>query len=153
VCLNIPTLNMPENTFNMRNPKPSEVVEVNMLAKKRRAQKIKFKILKDLMDGKTSDLTASPALYEALNKEKMEFEDILKLHPEEANDAIKAAAEDRSMVEENKYWNSGGAKWATLGHIPPCIYYSRPAEYWNDSRIIKAFFNTFTKFRISTRPV
>jgi hypothetical protein len=98
-------------------------------------------------------LTASPQLYEALNKERMEFEEILKLHPDQAVEAEKAASEDRSMFDENKYWNSDGAKWAMLGHIPPCIYNARPKEYWSDKRLLKSFFNTFTKFRISTRPL
>jgi hypothetical protein len=144
---------MEKQTFNMRRPEKNEVIEMHLETKKRRAQQIKYKLIKDLMDGKTVDLTISPALYEALNKEKMEFEQILALHPDQAQEAIKAATEDRALMEENKYWNSDGAKWATLGHIPPCVYYSRPVEYWNDPRIIKAFFNIFTKFRISTRPI
>jgi len=82
----------------------------------------------------------------------MEFEEILKLHPDQAKEAILAAKEDREDVEENVYWNRNSpAKWAKLGHIPPCIYHARPPEYWNDEKILKSFFNTFTKFRISTR--
>ena len=144
---------MAKETFNMRRPAPGEVIEMHQAAKKRRSQQIKFKILKDLMDGKTSDLTESPALYEALNRERMEFEQILALHPDQAQEAIKAAEEDRSMIDENKYWNPDGAKWATLGHIPPCVYYSRPPAYWEDKRILKAFFNMYSKFRISTKPI
>jgi hypothetical protein len=144
---------MPKDTFNMRRPEKGEVLEMHQAAKQRRAQQIKYKIIKDLMDGKTSDITASPALYEALNKEKMDFESILALHPDQANEAIMAAKEDREMIDENKYWNSEGAKWAVLGHIPPCCYHARPAAYWADKRILKAFFNVFTKFRISTKPI
>ena len=51
---------------------------MHQAVKKRRAQQIKYKIIRDLLDGKTSDLTQSPALYEALNKEKMEFDQILQ---------------------------------------------------------------------------
>jgi len=144
---------MSKETFNMRNPDPNEVSEMYQAAKKRRSQLIKYKLLKDLLDGKTVDLTASPALYEALNREKMEFEQLLKLHPDQANEAILAVKEDREVINENQYWNRKGAKWATLGHIPPCIYYSRPPVYWEDKRILKAFFNTFTKFRISPRTI
>ena len=137
----------------MRNPSPNEVIEMDRDAKKRRSQLIRYKLIKDLMDGKTVDLTLSPALYEALNREKMEFEQILKLHPDQAKEAELAAKEDRELTEENRYWNREGAKWATLGHIPPCVYNARPSSYWADKRILKAFFNIFTKFRISTKPI
>jgi hypothetical protein len=81
----------------------------------------------------------------------MEFEEILKLHPDQAEEAVLATKEDRSSIEENIYWNrESPAKWARLGHIPPCIYYSRPAEYWANKKLLKLFFNTFTKFRVST---
>jgi hypothetical protein len=144
---------MAKDTFNMRNPDQYEVVEIHNEAKKRRAQQIKYKLIKDLMDGKSVDVTLSPALYEALNKEKMEFEEILRLHPEQANESMLAAKEDRDMLEENKYWNRDGAKWGVLGHIPPCVYTSRPAEYWNDKKILKAFFNMYPKFRVSSRKI
>jgi hypothetical protein len=144
---------MSKDTFNMRNPDPGEVVEMHNAAKQRRAQKLKFKVIQELLSGKTSDISQSPLLFEALNKEKMEFEMILRIHPEQTDEAIKAVVEDREMMDENKYWNKDGAKWATLGHIPPCVYYARPPDYWNDKRIIKAFFNMFTKFRISTKPI
>lgn len=138
--------------FNMRNPQPGEVQSLHQQAKVLRVQKIKYKMLKDLLDGKTVDMTQNTQLFEALNKEKMEFEEILKLHPDQAKEAILATKEDREDVTENVYWNRNSpAKWAKLGHIPPCVYYSRPSEYWSDERILKAFFNTFTKFRISTR--
>jgi len=144
---------MNKETFNMRNPQPNEVIEMHNAVKSRRSQLIKYKIIKDLLDGKTSDITASPAIYEALNREKMEFEEILKLHPDQVGEAILAVKEDRELIGENKYWNSEGAKWALLGHIPPCVYSSRPPKYWDDKRLLKAFFNMFTKFRISTRPI
>jgi len=144
---------MTKETFNMRSPDPNEVIEMHQVVKKRRAQQIKYKLLKDLFDGKTVDLTISPALYEALNKEKMEFDAILKLHPDQAEEAVLAAKEDRELMDENKYWNSDGAKWGKLGHIPPCLFYARPSTYWEDKRILKAFFNMYTKFRISTQPI
>jgi len=144
---------MAKDTFNMRNPDRDEVVEMHNETKRRRAQQIKYKIIKRLMDGKQSDLTESAELYEALNKERMEFEQILNLHPDQCKEAILAANEDRALISENKYWNSEGAKWGLLGHIPPCVYNSRPPDYWKDKKLLKAFFNLFTKFRISTKPI
>ena len=138
----------------MRNPSPNEVIEMDRDAKKRRAQLIRYKLIKDLMDAKTVDLTLSPALYEALNREKMEFEQILKLHPEQVKETLLAVKEDREFIIDNVYWNRDSpVKWAKLGHIPPCVFNARPAAYWADKRILKAFFNIFTKFRISTKPV
>jgi hypothetical protein len=143
-----------DKKFNMRNPVKGEVSEMMAETKRRRAMILKYKLLKQLLAGETIDLTQSPALFEALNRERMEFEEILKLHPEQANEAILAAKEDRESVEENVYWNrESPAKWARLGHIPPCVYYARPAEYWSDSKLLKNFFNTFTKFRISTNRI
>jgi len=145
---------MEKRTFNMRNPSPNEVLEMHQEVKKRRAQQIKYKLIRDLFDGKTIDLTKSAELYEALNREKMEFEQILKLHPQEANEAMLAVKEDREFITDNVYWNRDSpAKWAKLGHIPPCLYNARPPEYWSDKRILKSFFNSFTKFRISTKPI
>jgi len=138
----------------MRNPDEGEVQNMYAQTKILRQRRLRYKMLQDLLDGKTVDMTKDAKLFEALNHEKMEFEEILKLHPEQAREAILAAKEDRESVEENVYWNRhSSAKWGKLGHIPPCIYYSRPAEYWEDSRLLKAFFNMFTKFRISTRKI
>lgn len=138
-------------TFNMRNPDKNEVGDMVSETKRRRAMMMKYKLIKQLLDGETIDLTLSPALFEAYNRERMEFEEILKLHPDQTDEAILATKEDRESIEENIYWNrESPAKWARLGHIPPCVYYSRPAEYWADKRLLKNFLNTFTKFRVST---
>lgn len=140
--------------FNMRNPDPNEVRDMYQQAKIIRERRMKYKLLKDILDGKTVDLTKSTVLFEALNRERMEFDEILKLHPDQANDALMAAKEDRESIDENIYWNRNSpAKWGKLGHIPPCIYHSRPPEYWEDSRLLKSFFNMYTKFRVSTRKV
>ena len=140
--------------FNFKNPDPGEVQGMYAEAKARRARIVKYKMLKDLLDGKTVDMTQNVQLFEALNREQMEFEAILKNHPDQANEAMLAAKEDREEIDENIYWNRNSpAKWGKLGHIPPCIYYARPAEYWEDKRLLKAFFNMFTKFRVSTRKI
>jgi acetoin utilization deacetylase AcuC-like enzyme len=145
---------MSEN-YNLRNPEVGEVSDMFQRVKKRREQLMKYKILKQLLESeKEVDVTVSPAIFEALNKERMEFEEILKLHPDQAKDAIEATKEDRESITENVYWNRNSpAKWARLGHIPPCIYYSRPTSYWNDKKLLKNFFNMFTKFRVSTNKI
>jgi hypothetical protein len=138
----------------MRNPDPGEVKDMYAQAKILRQRRLRYKMLQDLLDGKTVDMTKDAKLFEALNKEKMEFDEILKLHPDQANEAILAAKEDREGIDENVYWNRHSpAKWAKLGHIPPCIYHARSPEYWEDSRLLKAFFNMYSKFRVSTRKI
>jgi len=143
------------NQYNLRNPEPGEVAEMQARAKSQREQRIKYNVLSRLLKGERHvDVTVSKEIFEALNKERMDFEELLRLHPNQANDCIKAAKEDREGVEENIYWNrESKAKWGCLGHIPPCCYNARPAEYWKDEKLLKNFFNTFTKFRISTRRV
>jgi len=144
---------MSNNTFNFRQPKPGEVTEIHRKAKQRLLAKEKYRVLSQLLAGKRNvDVTVSPEIFEALNRERMEFKELLKLHPDQAQDSVKAAAEDRLKYDEGKYWNpKSKAKWGCLGHIPPCVYYSRPPEYWKDSNLLKNFFNQFPKFRVSTK--
>jgi len=147
---------MEKKTFNMRNPSKGEVFELHEEVKKRRSSQIKYKLLKDLLDGKTVDVTQSQVLFEALNRERMEFEQILELHKNDQNviDCMEQAKEDRAFYDDGKYWNPDSeSKIGKLGHIPTCIYYSRPAEYWTNKGIIKNFFNTFSKFRVSSKPI
>jgi hypothetical protein len=140
--------------YNLRNPEEGEVADMYEKARVMRLQKMKYKVLSQIMQGKKDvDLTVSPQLFEALNKERMDFETILKLHPDQVKEAMDATMEDRACIDENKYWSSDGAKWAILGHIPPCCYHARPPEYWANKDLLKLFFNMFTKFRISTRTV
>jgi len=149
-----PRLKTMSDKFNFRNPDVGEVQDMYAKAKILRQRRLRYKMLQDLLDGKTVDMTKDAKLFEALNKEKMEFDEILRLHPDQANEAMLAAKEDRESIDENVYWNRHSpAKWGKLGHIPPCIYHSRPPEYWEDSRLLKAFFNMYTKFRVSTRKV
>jgi hypothetical protein len=147
---------MENQTFNMRNPDPGEVIEMHVAAKKMRAKQIRYKIIKDLMDGKTADLTQDQALFEALNRERMEFEQILEMHKTDQNvlDCLAQTVDDRGAYDEGRYWNpESKSKIGKLGHIPNCIFYSRPVEYWEDKRLLKNFFNTFPKFRVSTKPI
>lgn len=144
------------DTFNMRNPEEGEIQELHQKAKLLRAQRIKYKMLKDLLDGKTVDMTQNTQLFEALNREKMEFEQLLTIHKNDQNviDCLEQAKEDRGRYDDGKYWNPHSkSKIGMLGHIPDCIYYSRPNEYWNDEKILKSFFNMFPKFRISTKEI
>lgn len=147
---------MDKQSFNMRNPNPGEVLEMHNEAKKLRSKQIRYKILRDLLDGKTADITQDKALYEALNRERMEFEQILEFHKEDANvlDCVAQASEDRGAYDDGKYWNPDSkSRMGKLGHIPNCIFFSRPIEYWEDKRLLKNFFNIFTKFRVSSKPI
>lgn len=146
---------MNNETFNLRNPQPGEVAEIHRKAQQRIRAKERYRVLSQLLSGKKNvDITISPEIFEALNREKMEFGELLKLHPDQAQASIKAAKEDRAKHTDGRSWNpKSPAKWGCLGHIPPCIYYSRPTEYWNDKKLLRAFFNSFPKFRVSSRRV
>ena len=141
------------DTFNLRNPDKGEVADIQRKAEQRLLAKEKYRVLSQLLSGKKDvDVTVSPEIFEALNRERMEFEELLKLHPDQARDCVEAAAEDKLKHSDGRYWNRNSpAKWGCLGHIPPCVYYSRPAEYWKDKALVKNFFNTFSKFRISDK--
>ncbi len=141
------------DTFNFRNPEKSEVIEMHHLVKSKIAARQKYKVLSKILNGeKNVDVTVSPEIFEALNRECMEFEELLNLHPDQAKDAIEAANEDKQKHDNGRYWNRNSpAKWGCLGHIPPCCYYARPAEYWKDKKILREFFNMFPKFRVSDK--
>jgi hypothetical protein len=141
-------------TYNLRNPEEGEVSEMYAQAKQRRLANEKYSALKKLLNGETIDLRNNPQLFEALNRERMEFDTILKLHHDQAQSAMLEAERDRGLCNENQYWNRHSkAKWGCLGHIPPCVYYSRPSQYWKDKSLLKQFFNMYPKFRVSSKPL
>lgn len=134
---------MDNNSFNLRNPAPGEVQEMQLRAKQIREQKIRTKVLSQLLEGKTVDLTQCSALFEALNKERMEFDEILKLHPEQGVACVEQAKEDRDAGRIRS-----DANWAIRGHIPPCLYNARPPEYWKNKKILNEFFRIYPKFAV-----
>lgn len=142
-----------DDTFNFRNPQNGEVVYMHQEGKRRRLANEKYRVLSQILSGKKDvDVTVSPQIFEALNRERMEFEELLKLHPDQTKETIEAVKEDRERYPDGKYWNrKTKAWWGCLGHIPPCIYYSRPQEYWRDKRLLREFYNMFPKFRLSTK--
>jgi len=131
--------------LDMRNDSTEDVVDMQRRVKNIRAQKAKYKALSQLLDGKTIDLRDSSILFEALNRERMEFEEILKLHPDQAQDCIDQTKDD---IEAGRNLESK-AKWAVHYNIPLCIYYSRPKEYWQDKKMIENFLRMFPKFRVT----
>jgi len=143
-----------DETFNMRNPDPGEVQKIYNEGKRRRELKQKYKVLSELLSGKDTDITQSNAIFEAVNREKMEFETILNLHPDQVRDTIEQVKIDRSYFSDGKWWNTHSkAKYGIKGHIPMCVYLARPKEYWQDKKVRDNFFNMFPKFRISDKPV
>jgi len=143
------------DTFNFRNPQEGEVADIQKRVIKRRLAKQRYHVLSQLLAGnKEVDITSSPEIFEALNRERMEFETLMKLPQNRANvqDCIDQAKDDREHFTDGKYWNAHSlAKWGNLGHIPNCCYYARPPEYWKDKKIVREFLNMFPKFRISTK--
>ena len=144
---------MEENTqFNMGNDSADEVRNLLLTAKKRKEAKMRWKLLAELMDGKTINVTNDPGLYQALNREKMEFEEILKLHPEEVKETIeyvRQRKEEQRKVGNRWYNPDSRAWWGEKGAVPPCCYYARPTSYWQNKKLTNNFFNTFSKFRIA----
>jgi hypothetical protein len=79
----------------------------------------------------------------------MEFEQILKINPEQANEAMEYVKQ-RKLEQNGRWYNADSKAWGgEKGAIPPCIYFARPASYWADKNLANNFFNTFTKFRIA----
>lgn len=142
--------------FNLRNPDPGEVKNMYQAAKEKKLQREKYQVLAKLLDGsgKEVDVTKSDLIFEALNREKMDFELLLKLHPQDGKDASEQTKFDRQFFKENTHWNpKSDAKWGIKGHVPCCCYYARPSEYWKNKELVANFFNTFTAFRINTKKI
>ncbi len=135
--------------FNMREEKPEDVRSLLKTAKQRRAERVKWHLLGELVDGKTIDVTKNTELFESLNRERMEFEDILKLHPDQTKEAVEYVKQ-RKLEQNGRWYNPDSqAWWGEKGAIPPCVYYARPSTYWNNKKLMNSFLNQFPKFRIS----
>jgi len=146
---------MDNNSINMRDDSPDKVADLFRQAKFRKEAKRKYQILSQLLAStKEVDITGSTELFLALNRERLDFEQLMNLHPEEIRDTIEQVRIDRKFFTDGKYWNPHSkAKWGCLGHIPACVYHSRPDEYWKDENVLRNFFNTFPVFRIADRKV
>lgn len=127
----------------------SDVKTLLKTAKQRKEDRIKYHLLSEALDGKTINVTKNTDLFEVLNKERMEFEEILRLHPEEVNETIEYVKQ-RKEEQNGKWYNPDSqAWWGEKGAIPPCVYYARPASYWKDKRLMNNFLNQFSKFKIA----
>lgn len=143
----------PNFLSSIKGDSDAEVKSLFESAKKRKDDQIKYDLLAQLLNGKVVDVTKSQQLFEALNREKMEFEEILRLHPEEVNNTIEYV-KARKQEQAGSWWNKDSdAKWGEFGALPDCIYYSRPSSYWKNRKLAHNFFNTFTKFRIAEKPL
>lgn len=136
-------------SFDIRHDSNNDVKNLFQAAKRRKEQRTKYHLLSKLLDGETIDITKNNDLYEALNKEKMEFEEILRLHPEQVQECIEYVKE-RKLQQGGRWYNpESEAWWGEKGVVPPCCYFARPVEYWNNKKLMNNFLNTFTKFRIA----
>ena len=140
--------------FNMREEKVEDVKALFRAANKRRENKVRYHLLAKLLKGDTINLTKDDKLYTAVNKEKMEFEQILNLNSQEVKNTIeyvKNRREEQKKVGGRWYNPNSKAFWGEKGAVPPCCYYARPAWYWQDKKLTNSFFNTFPVFRIGDK--
>ena len=140
---------------SLRGDSDAEVQSLFRQAMRRKESRAKYQVIGDLLKGKTVDITKSKQIFEALNKEKLDFEQLLAMNPEEANACAAGVKADRLKVAEGgRWWNpKSKAKWGKKGSIPPCCFYARPKEYWKNEGFTNHFFNTFSKFRVSEKPI
>jgi hypothetical protein len=136
---------------SLRNDADGEVKELFQAAEKRKEAEIRYHLLGELLKGKVIDITKSKQLFEAVNKEKMDFEEILKLHPEEVKEHIEYVKQRREEQNGRWYNPDSQAWWGEKGVIPPCCYFARPTKYWKDKNLVNSFLNTFPVFRIAER--
>jgi len=138
---------------SLRNDADGEVRSLFQSAKKRKEDEIRFRLLGELLQGEVIDVTKSDKLFEALNRENMEFEQLLKLHPDEVKETIDYVKQRREEQNGKWYNPDSQAWWGEKGAIPPCCYFARPSKYWKNKKLVNHFFNTFSKFRIAENPL
>jgi len=137
---------------SLRGDSDNEVRTLFQQAKKRKENEIKWRLLAELMSGKEIDLTKSTQLFEAVNREKMSFENLLSLHPEQAKSHAEYIKLRKQENPDGRYWNRHSqAWWSYEGTVPPCCYYARPDWYWRDKRLLYNFWNQFPAFRMSEK--
>ena len=142
-------MNYDHPNLDVKYDSDNDVKNLMKAAKKRREDKMKYHLLSELLAGKTVNITKNNELFEALNKEKMDFETIMKLHPEEINECIEYVKE-RKVQQGGRWYNKESeAWWGEKGIIPPCVYYSRPTSYWKEKNLTNKFLNDFPKFKIA----
>ena len=124
-------VNNPNFVNSIKGDSEDEVKSLFQSAKKRREDKIKYELLGQLLQGKVVDVTKSQQLFEALNKEKMEFEQILRLHPEEVAEHIEESKADTVVekvagaVKKTLIWTAAVPGQGGIGHIN-----CQPKDYW-----------------------
>jgi len=139
--------------YNLKTDSQKDVKSLFQAAKKRKADAVKYHLLSEALKGNTINVTKNNDLFEALNRERMDFEQILKLHPDEVKETIEYIKE-RRLEQDGIWWNTNSeSKMGEYGAVPPSCYAARPNWYWKDKTLIKNFFNTFSKFRISEKPL
>lgn len=138
-------------SFNssIRNDPDTEVQSLFKAAESRKQAMLRYHLLDEAMKGNVIDITQSPVLFEALNKEKMDFEEILKLHPDEVKE-LRAYVKERKAEQGGRWYNpESEAWWGEKGVIPPCCYHARPTAYWKNKKLVNSFLNTFNCFKIA----
>ena len=142
-------MNYDHPNMDLRQDSDNDVKLLFESAKQRREAKMKYRLLSELLAGNTIDVTKNAELFEALNRERMDFEQILKLHPEEVNE-VKKYVKERKVQQGGRWYNKDSqAWWGEKGVIPPCCYYARPRDYWKDKKLQNKFWNDFPIFRIA----
>ena len=134
---------------SIRGDSDNEVKDLFKAAKKRKEDMLKYHLISELLDGKVIDTTKNSQIYEVLNRERMDFEEILRLHPEEVKEQMQYVKERKEEQGGRWYNPDSQAWWGEKGVIPPCVYHSRPVQYWKDKRLLNNFLNEFTAFRIA----
>lgn len=147
--------------------KDSDNTVKSMLAETEKARtmaqyKERYKIIADLMAGRSSDITGDVQIFAHVNRprtidddERLTLEEYMKLFPESCAVAMQAV-KDRRQADEKDFNPTSLAKWRNPGIMPVEIH-QLFFEMYPDSKkralAFRRFFNMFPKFRISSKPV
>lgn len=145
-----------------RDDSVKKMLEAGRMAEEIKQNKGRYKILADLIAGKSADITQDGLIFATINRprsleddERLTLEEYMKFYPQQCEDAMEMAANRRS-ADERDYNPHSQAKWRQQGYMPECVAkllmdsYPQPEDR---KRAIKRFFNMFPKFRISSKAI
>jgi len=135
---------------NLRNPKQVEFNQMQEELNKRRLLKEhagRYKLIADLLAGKEGDLTLDPAIFAAMNQERMALERYMSFFKEECEETARYVQERQSTDIVKRKGNE--AWWRYRGSLPNCVHrlFMRVAPNEDDRKKLRdRFFRNFPQF-------
>lgn len=125
-------------------------------AKILKEKKAHFKIISDLMNTGTADISNDGKWVAYANRFQLALEDYMGFFPEDVKDALESAERFRQEINHDGINRRSLARYHFLGCLPRCIseLFSEMYPDKDERRThLHRFFRSFPKFKVTTRNV